>query len=116
MSPVQVAIARCEFGAHRPAVVFGLIPLSLVGVTMLLAGRDWTDLAVAFGLWLAIQAGEKFFLQPFLLGRPLGLRAIPVFVVVLLPGNFFFGPVGFVLPVPVLAVANVCCGTFDLEI
>jgi putative heme transporter len=83
-----------------------LIPLSLVGVTMLLAGRDWTDLAIAFGVWLAVQIVEGFFLQPVLLGRPLGLRAVPVFLA-LLAGSFFFGPVGFVLAVPVLAVANV---------
>ena len=42
-----------------------LIPLSLVGVTMLLADRDWTDLAIAFGAWFAIQAVEGFFLSPF---------------------------------------------------
>src|SRR5690242_18783325 len=83
-----------------------LIPLSLVGVTMVLADRDWTDLAIAFGVWLAIQAVEGFLLQPVLLGRPLGLRAVPVFLA-LLAGSFFFGPVGFVLAVPVLAVANV---------
>ena len=73
---------------------------------MVLADRDWTDLAIAFGVWLAVQIVEGFFLQPVLLGRPLGLRAVPVFLA-LLAGSFFFGPVGFVLAVPVLAVANV---------
>ena len=83
-----------------------LIPLALVGVTMLVAGRDWTHVAIAFGAWLAVQAIEGFVLQPVLLGRPLGLRALPVFLA-LLAGSFLFGPVGFVLAVPVLAVANV---------
>src|ERR1700755_975656 len=35
-----------------------LILLALVGPTMLLAHRTWTDLAVAFGTWLVIQATE----------------------------------------------------------
>src|SRR3954452_25471453 len=58
---------------------------------MLLAHRTWTELAIAFGAWLAIQAIEGFFLQPILLGRPLGLRALPVFLA-LLTGSFLFGP------------------------
>src|SRR5438270_9539922 len=57
-----------------------LVPLSLVGVTMLLSDRDWTDLAIAFGVWVAIQAVEGFVLQPLLLSRPLGLRVLPVFL------------------------------------
>jgi predicted PurR-regulated permease PerM len=94
-----------------------LIPLTLVGVTMLLADRDWTDLAIAFGVWLVVQTLEGFVLQPVLLSRPLGLRALPVFLA-LLAGSFFFGPVGFLLAVPLLAVANVFWQHFrdrDLE-
>jgi len=94
-----------------------LIPLSLVGVTMVLADRDWTDLAIVFGVWLAVQALEGLVLQPVLLSKPLGLRALPVFLA-LLAGSFFFGPVGLVLAVPVLAVANVFWRHFrsrDLE-
>jgi predicted PurR-regulated permease PerM len=83
-----------------------LITLSLVSLTMLFAKRTWTELAIAFGAWLAIQAIEGFVLQPILLGRPLGLRALPVFLA-LLTGSFFFGPIGFILAVPVLAIANV---------
>lgn len=83
-----------------------LIPLLLVGVTMLFADRDWTDLAIALGAWLAVQAVEAFVLQPILLSKPLGLRVVPVFLA-LLAGGLFFGPVGFLLAVPVLAVANV---------
>jgi predicted PurR-regulated permease PerM len=83
-----------------------LIPLTLVGVTMLLGDGDWTNLAIAFGVWLVVQVLEGFVLQPVLLSRPLGLRALPVFLA-LLGGSFLFGPVGFILAVPVLAVANV---------
>jgi putative heme transporter len=83
-----------------------LIPLTLVGVTMFVANRSWTELAIAFVTWLAVQAIEGFVLQPVLLGRPLGLRPILVFLA-LLAGGFLFGPIGIILAVPVLAVANV---------
>ena len=73
---------------------------------MLIASRGWTELAIAFGAWLAIQAIEGFVLQPVLLGRPLGLRALPVFLAIAV-GSLCFGPLGVVLAVPVLAVANV---------
>jgi putative heme transporter len=86
--------------------VGSLIPLTLVGATMLIAGRDWTALAIAFGTWIGVQALEGFVLQPVLLGKPLGLRALPVFLAIL-AGSFLFGPIGLILAVPVLAVANV---------
>jgi predicted PurR-regulated permease PerM len=53
-----------------------------------------------------IQGIEGFYLTPKLLGRPLGLRPLLVFVA-LLVGSFFFGPIGFLLAVPALAVAGV---------
>jgi predicted PurR-regulated permease PerM len=40
------------------------------------------------------------------MGRPLGLRPLLVFVA-LLAGSFLFGPIGFLLAVPILAVGNV---------
>ncbi len=86
--------------------VGSLITLSLVGLTTILVRRDWTDLALSFGVWIAVQAIEGFVLQPVLLGKPLGLRAIPVFLG-LLAGSLLFGPLGLLLAVPVLAVANV---------
>ncbi len=86
--------------------VGSLVPLSLIAITLLVGHRDWTAFALAFGVWLFIQALEGFVLQPVLLGKPLGLRALPVFLA-LLAGSFFFGPLGFILAVPVLAVANV---------
>ena len=83
-----------------------LVPLVLVATAMLLAQKDLTHLLIAFGTWVIVQAIEGFVLQPILLSKPLGLKAIPVFLA-LLVGGMFFGPVGFLLAVPVLAVANV---------
>jgi len=83
-----------------------LITLLLVATTMLLASRDWTHVAIAAGVWLLVQALEGFVLQPILLSKPLGLRAVPVFLA-LVVGGLFFGPIGFLLAVPILAVANV---------
>ncbi len=83
-----------------------LIPLVLVALAMLLAHRDLTHFLIAFGTWVIVQGVEGFVLQPILLSKPLGLKAIPVFLA-LLAGGMFFGPVGLLLAVPVLAVANV---------
>lgn len=86
--------------------VGSLITLVLVAITMLLAQRDWTGLAMAFGAWLVVQALEAFVLQPILLSKPLGLRVLPV-TIALIAGGLIFGPLGFLFAVPILAVANV---------
>ena len=83
-----------------------LISLALVAIAMLPAHRDLTHWLIAFGTWVVVQGVEGFVLQPLLLSKPLGLKALPVFLA-LLVGGMFFGPVGFLLAVPVLAVANV---------
>jgi predicted PurR-regulated permease PerM len=86
--------------------VGSLIFLALISIALLFTHRDWTSFAVTFGVWLSVQALEGFVLQPVLLGKPLGLRALPVFLA-LIAGSLLFGPLGFILAVPVLAVANV---------
>jgi predicted PurR-regulated permease PerM len=83
-----------------------LVPLVLIAIADLIGGVDLAHWAYAFGVWFAILIFDEFFLTPRLLSTPLGLRPLPVFVV-LLAGSFFFGPIGFVLAVPVLAVAAV---------
>jgi predicted PurR-regulated permease PerM len=83
-----------------------LIPLVFLGIAMLLAQRDLTHLLIAFATWVIVQGVEGFVLQPILLSKPLGLKALPVFLA-LLVGGMFFGPIGFLLAVPVLAVVNV---------
>lgn len=83
-----------------------LIPLALVAIAMIPAYHDLTRLLIAFGTWVIVQGVEGFVLQPILLSKPLGLRALPVFLA-LLAGGMFFGPIGLLLAVPVLAVANV---------
>jgi putative heme transporter len=94
-------------GTFSLVPTFGsLITLVLVAAATLLAQRDLTHLLIAFATWVIVQGIEGFVLQPILLSKPLGLKAIPVFLA-LLAGGIFFGPVGFLLAVPVLAVANV---------
>jgi predicted PurR-regulated permease PerM len=83
-----------------------LIPLVSLAIAMLLAQRDLTHLLIAFATWVIVQGVEGFVLQPILLSKPLGLKALPVFLA-LLVGGMFLGPVGFLLAVPVLAVVNV---------
>jgi predicted PurR-regulated permease PerM len=83
-----------------------LVPLALVAIADLVGGVDLLHWTFAFGVWFAILVLDEFFLTPRLLSKPLGLRPLPVFVV-LLAGSFFFGPIGFLLAVPALAVAAV---------
>ena len=83
-----------------------LVPLVLVAVADLFGGVDLMHWTYAFGVWFVILLFDEFFLTPRLLSKPLGLRPLPVFLV-LIAGSFFFGPIGFVLAVPVLAIAAV---------
>jgi predicted PurR-regulated permease PerM len=83
-----------------------LVPLALVAIADLFGGVDLLHWTYAFGVWFVILLFDEFFLTPRLLSKPLGLRPVPVFLV-LLAGSFFFGPIGFVLAVPVLAIAAV---------
>lgn len=57
-------------------------------------------------VWVVVQALEGFILTPRILGRPLGLRPFAVFAAILI-GSLAFGPIGFFVAVPALAVANV---------
>jgi predicted PurR-regulated permease PerM len=83
-----------------------LVPLVLIAIADLFGGVDLLHWTYAFGVWFVILLFDEFFLTPRLLSKPLGLRPVPVFLV-LLAGSFFFGPIGFVLAVPVLAIAAV---------
>jgi predicted PurR-regulated permease PerM len=80
-----------------------LIGLAIAGIAGFFGDAN---LLIVFATWVVVQSVEGFFLTPSLLGRPLGLRPLLVFVT-LLAGSFFFGPVGFLLAVPILAVGNV---------
>lgn len=83
-----------------------LVPLALAAICILLGHWNLTHMLIALAAWTIIQLLEAFFITPRLLSRPLGLRALPVFLA-LLAGSFLFGPIGVLLAVPVLAVGMV---------
>jgi len=83
-----------------------LIPLALAALANLIADRNLVHLTIAFVVWVIIQGLEGFFITPRLLSKPLGLRPLPVFLA-LLAGSIFFGPIGLLIAVPILAVAGV---------
>ena len=83
-----------------------LVPLVLVAIADLFGGVDMLHWTYAFGVWFVILLFDEFYLTPRLLSKPLGLRPLPVFLA-LIAGSFFFGPIGFILAVPVLAIAAV---------
>ncbi len=83
-----------------------LIGLGIVALAAYLPHLDWQRLLIVFAIWVVVQGIEGFYLTPRILGRPLGLRPLAVFFA-LLAGSFLFGPIGFLLAIPLLAVANV---------
>lgn len=86
--------------------VGSLIGLALAAIVSYFGDLSLTNCLIVFATWVIIQGIEGFYLTPKLLGRPLGLRPLLVFVALLI-GSFFFGPIGFLLAVPALAVAGV---------
>jgi predicted PurR-regulated permease PerM len=83
-----------------------LVPLALAAIASLLGHRTLAQILTALGGWVLIQIAEGFYITPKLLSKPLGLKPLPVFLA-LLAGSFFFGPIGVLLAVPVLAVGLV---------
>ncbi len=83
-----------------------LIPIGLAAIALNVNEAPLRDYFIAIGLWLLIQAIEFFFLLPRLIGKPLGLKELPVLAALLL-GSLVFGPIGLLLAVPVLAIGLV---------
>lgn len=83
-----------------------LIPIGLAAIALNFNNAPMRDYLMAIGLWLLIQALEFFVLLPKLIGKPLGLKELPVLAALLL-GSLAFGPIGLLLAVPVLAIGLV---------
>ena len=71
-----------------------------------IGGRSALEMCEVLGVWLLVQGIEGFYLTPKLLGKPLGLTPIAVFLAMAL-GSLVFGPIGLLLAVPALAVGLV---------
>ena len=106
------------------AIVCGVLHLvpkvgSLIGLALTLwitwanDGQSW-QLITVFVIWVLVQGIEGFVLTPRILGKPLGLSPFWVFVAVLV-GSFAFGPIGFFLAVPALAVVAVFWRYFQVR-
>jgi len=83
-----------------------LIALTIAGAMSGLFDGNLTHLLTVLGVWVVIQGIEGFWLTPRILGRPLGLRPLVVFFA-LIAASLLFGPIGFLLTVPALAVVAV---------
>jgi predicted PurR-regulated permease PerM len=112
---VGFAIAQVPFWGLLALLcaLCGLIPRigSVIGIGFVLlisiiAGTDVLHLGMAGAVWVLVQAIEGFWLTPRLIGKPLGLRPMAVFIA-LIVGSFAFGPFGLLIAVPVLAIAMV---------
>jgi len=83
-----------------------LFPLGFGAVALAFAEAAATRYLMLLGAWLVILGIEYFVLLPRLIGRPLGLKELPVLAALLL-GSLVFGPIGLLVAVPVLAVGTV---------
>jgi predicted PurR-regulated permease PerM len=83
-----------------------LLPLGFAALALALAEAPAARYLILLGAWLVILGIEYFVLLPRLIGRPLGLKELPVLAALLL-GSLVFGPIGFLVAVPVLAVGTV---------
>ncbi len=83
-----------------------LLPLGFAALALALAEAPAARYLMLLGAWLVILGIEYFVLLPRLIGRPLRLKELPVLAALLL-GSLVFGPIGFLVAVPVLAVGTV---------
>ena len=86
--------------------VGGIIGLAIAALAGFLGNLDVKHWAILLGTWILVQTIEGFILTPKILGDKLGLSPLLVFLA-LIAGSVFFGPVGLIVAVPALAVANV---------
>ncbi len=83
-----------------------LLPLGFAAIFLAFTGAPVTRYLMLLGAWLLILGLEYFVLLPRFIGRPLGLKELPVLAALLL-GSLFFGPIGLLVAVPLLAVGTV---------
>jgi len=83
-----------------------LVPLGLAVLALDFAAAPLKSYLLVLGVWLLIQAIEFFVLMPRLIGRPLGLKELPVLAALLLE-SLVFGPLGLLFAIPVLAIGLV---------
>lgn len=105
--PVWLLIAILSGVLNVIPRVGSLVALLLAALVSWFVYTDdlWILLKV-LAVWVIVQTIEGFILTPKILGKSLNLSAWSVFVALLL-ASFLFGPIGFLLTVPALAIANV---------
>jgi predicted PurR-regulated permease PerM len=82
--------------------VFGFLPVLIAA--WLARHNGWTLLGVA-GVWALVQLSESFLWQPKILGNKLNINPWLVVPIMFL-GGLFFGVIGAVLSVPLVAIAQ----------
>jgi predicted PurR-regulated permease PerM len=84
--------------------LFGLTIALVVGAGQF--GLDWTRLGIIFAIYLAVQGAEGTFVQPYLVGRSVGLHDLWI-IFALLAGGALFGFLGVLMAVPAAAAIGV---------
>ncbi|RJF86929.1 AI-2E family transporter [Oleomonas cavernae] len=84
--------------------LFGLSVALIVGAGQF--GLDWTQLGIIFAIYLVVQGAEGTFVQPYLVGRSVGLHDLWI-IFALLAGGALFGFLGVLVAVPAAAAVGV---------
>lgn len=84
--------------------LFGLSIALTVGVGEF--GLDWTQLAIILAVYLVVQGIEGTFVQPYLVGRSVGLHDLWI-IFALLAGGALMGFLGVLIAVPAAAAIGV---------
>lgn len=104
--PWWLLIAVIGGAASVIPTIGSLVPIGLAALAIVLSGGSMEQLLIAFIAWILISAIEGFILTPKMLSRQLGLRSLSVFGA-LLAGSLLFGPIGFLLAAPTLAIGAI---------
>jgi predicted PurR-regulated permease PerM len=84
-------------------LVLGFIPAAIL---TFMQTQDWILVFGVAGVFLIVQALEGMIITPRIVGEKIGLHPVAIMLAVLL-GAEFFGMVGIIISVPVVAALNV---------
>lgn len=103
----------CGF-SHLVPVFGSVLGLAFAVLITLAGGAGWYRALGVFGIFALAQAFESFYLTPRVLGSSVHLPPLAVFLALLFAG-MFFGFLGILLAVPLMAIAAVTWRFFRRE-
>ncbi|HEY8563452.1 MAG TPA: AI-2E family transporter [Pyrinomonadaceae bacterium] len=104
--PAWAGIAAIAGLLNAIPYVGTILGFTLASAFTLAEGGGWWEVAVVFGIFVAVQCLEGYVLTPKILGGRLNLHPMAVFLGLLIGGKLF-GFLGIVLAIPAIAIGKV---------